>query len=88
MTTNAPIASESEIRAVVLELLAHVAPESDPSTLDPNASIQDQLDIDSIDFLNFIMSVHERTGIDIPERDYTKVATVNDCVRYLAGKSS
>jgi acyl carrier protein len=88
MTTNAPIASESEIRAVVLELLAHVAPESDPTTLDPDASIQDQLDIDSIDFLNFIMSVHERTGIDIPERDYTKVATVNDCVRYLAGKSS
>ena len=87
MTTNAPIASESEIRATVLELLAHVAPESDPSALDPDASIQDQLDIDSIDFLNFIMSVHERTGIDIPERDYTKVATLNDCVRYLAGKS-
>jgi len=87
MTMKAPIASESELRSTVLELLSQVAPDSDPNAIDPDASIQDQLDIDSIDFLNFIMSVHERTGIDIAERDYTKVATVNDCVRYLAGKA-
>ena len=87
MTMQTPIASESEIRAAVLELLLQVAPESDPKAIDPDASIQDQLDIDSIDFLNFIMSVHERTGIDIPERDYTKVATLNDCVRYLAARA-
>ncbi len=88
MTMNAPIASESEIRTIVLELLSQVAPESDPSAIDPDASIQEQLDIDSIDFLNLIMSVHERTGIDIPERDYTKVGTLNDCVRYLTAKAS
>ena len=84
---KAPIASENDIRTTVLELLARVAPEADPKALDPAANLQEQLDIDSIDFLNFIMSVHERTGIDIPERDYTKVATLNDCVRYLAAKA-
>jgi len=85
---KAPIVSETEIRSTVLELLAQVAPETDPSAIDADAGIQDQLDIDSIDFLNFIMSVHEKTGIEIPERDYTKVATLNDCVRYLAAKAS
>ena len=85
---KAPIASENDIRQSVLELLGRVAPEADPQELDPDANLQEQLDIDSIDFLNFIMSVHETTGIDIPERDYTKVATLNDCVRYLAAKAS
>jgi acyl carrier protein len=88
MTMKAPIVGETEIRATVLELLTQVAPETDPSAIDADASIQEQLDIDSIDFLNFIMSVHEKTGIEIPERDYTKVATLNDCVRYLATKAS
>jgi acyl carrier protein len=84
---KAPIASESEIRSTVLELLSHIAPEADPSAIDPDANLQEQLDVDSIDLLNFIMSVHEATGIDIPERDYTKIATLNDCVRYLAAKA-
>jgi len=84
---NATLTTESDLRTAVLELLARVAPESDPSAIDPDGSIQEQLDIDSIDFLNFIMSVHERTGIDVPERDYTKIATINDCVRYLLAKA-
>ncbi len=84
---KAPITSESELRALVIDLLSHVAPEADAATIDPDASLQDQLDIDSIDFLNFIMAVHETTGIDVPERDYAKVATLNDCVRYLAAKA-
>lgn len=84
---TATLTTESDLRAAVLELLAHVAPETDPAGVDPDASIQEQLDIDSIDFLNFIMSVHERTGIDVPERDYTKIATINDCVRYLLAKA-
>ena len=84
---KAPIANESEIRKTVLELLSRIAPEVDPGTIDPDGNMQEQLDVDSIDLLNFIMSVHETTGIDIPERDYTKIATINDCVRYLAAKA-
>ncbi|MEJ2667133.1 MAG: phosphopantetheine-binding protein [Deinococcales bacterium] len=84
---KAPIASESQLRELVIELLSHIAPEVDAGGIDPDKSIQDQLDIDSIDFLNFIMAVHEKTGIDVPERDYTKVGSLNDCVRYLAAKA-
>jgi acyl carrier protein len=43
-----------------------------------------QLDIDSMDFLNVIVAIHEQTGAEIPERDYPKLSTLNDAVRYLA----
>ena len=46
--------------------------------------LRDQLDIDSMDFLNFVIAVNERTGIDIPESDYGALATLNGCVAYLA----
>ena len=60
--------SEQEMQRAVLEVLATVAPEADSNAIDPDESFQDQLDIDSIDFLNFVMGLHQRTGIDVPER--------------------
>ena len=68
---------------LVLEVLSVIAPEADLNDLDPTANLQDELDIDSVDFLNFMMGLYEKTGVDIPERDYTKVATLRDCVAYL-----
>ncbi len=75
--------NRDDIRAHVLTALRSVAPEADPADLDPDEAFQDQLDIDSIDFLNFLMAVHERTGVDIPERDYARVMTLNACVDYV-----
>lgn len=76
--------TEAEIRQQVLLALANIAPEADLSKLDPRGRIRDQLDIDSMDFLNFVIAVHESLGVDIPERDYGQLATLDGCVSYLA----
>lgn len=77
---------EEEIRTVVTSLLSKIAPEADPRTLDPRADIRDALDIDSMDFLRFVVSVHDALHVDIPEADYPKVRTLEGCVGYLGAK--
>lgn len=75
--------TRDEIRALVRSALSEVAPEADLAALDPGARLRDQLDIDSVDFLNFIVGVHARLGVDIPEADYPKLSTLEGCVSYL-----
>jgi acyl carrier protein len=76
--------STDEIKTTVLRSLARIAPEADLDALAPDIEFRDQLDIDSFDFLTFIIGLHEATGIDIPEADYPHLATLNDAVAYLA----
>lgn len=71
------------IRAKVLEMLGNVAPEADPAELQPDISLRDQLDVDSMDLLNFIISLHKEFGVEIPERDYGKLTTIDECVAYV-----
>jgi acyl carrier protein len=75
--------TQDEIRAVILRALSSVAPELDLTSIDPHANLRDQFDLDSVDFQNFIVAIHANTGIDIPERDYSKLATLDQSVRYL-----
>jgi acyl carrier protein len=77
-----------EIRETVYRLLGDIAPEADPRSLDPRVEIRDQLDIDSMDFLGFIIGLHEALGMDIPEVDYGHLATLDGCVAYLAARRS
>jgi len=67
----------------VLATLAQVAPEADLATLEPDADLRLELDLDSMDFLNFVVGIDERTGIEIPERDYPQLGTLQACVDYL-----
>lgn len=76
--------TKEEIRATVLRLLGDIAPEADLTQIDPDVNFRDQLDIDSMDFLNFVMALHERLHVEIPETDYPKVVTLNGCVAYLS----
>lgn len=76
--------TREEIRALVLRALGSVAPELDLSAIDPRAHIRDQYDLDSVDFQNFVVAIHAETGISIPEADYPKLATLDDCVDYLS----
>jgi acyl carrier protein len=73
-----------EIKASVLRLLGNIAPEADLTQLDPNADIREALDVDSMDFLNFAIAVHETLHVEIPEADYPKLATLNSCVEHLS----
>jgi acyl carrier protein len=79
--------SDAEIKAAILDGLAHIAPESDPSELSPNENIRRALDIDSFDFLNFLIGLHEKLGVDIPEADYGKLNTLDEMVAYLAART-
>jgi acyl carrier protein len=73
-----------ELRATVLRCLGEVAPEADPARVKPDVSFRDQLDLDSMDFLNFVIALHQALGVDVPEVDYPKLATLDGCVEYLA----
>jgi acyl carrier protein len=76
--------SRDELRATVLRCLGEIAPEVDPARVKPDVSFRDQLDLDSMDILNFVIALHEALGVDVPEVDYPKLATLDGCVGYLA----
>jgi acyl carrier protein len=78
--------NEADIRAAVLEELGNIAPEIDLRTVAPSADVREALDIDSMDFLNFVTAIHHRLGIDVPETDYPKLVTIDGAVKYLASK--
>lgn len=74
-----------ELRAAVLRVLGRIAPEADLSRLQPDKRLRDQLDLDSMDVLNFVIGLHKELGVEIPETDYPQLTTVAGCVDYLAG---
>lgn len=73
-----------EIREAVLRMLCEIAPEADPSQIRGDVDLRDQLDIDSMDLLNFVISVDKELGVDIPESDYGRFSTLDEFVAYLA----
>jgi len=79
---------EQEIRRGVLALLQRIAPELEPAQLDGGLALRDQVDLDSMDFLNFLISIHEQYRIDIPEADYEKLVSLDDIVAYLRARLS
>lgn len=78
--------SAVDIRAVVQEELGKIAPEMDVGAIDASADLREALDIDSMDFLNFITAIHRRLGVNVPEVDYPKLTTLDGAVAYLAAK--
>ena len=78
--------SDAEIRQKVLGILGGLAPEIDVHTLKPDVRLRDQMDIDSMDFLNFLIGVDAELGVDIPEADYPRLATLNAIYAYLREK--
>ena len=76
--------TRDEIRDGIFRALAQVAPEADVSRIKPNVRLRDQLDIDSMDLLNFVIGVHKEFKIEIPEADYPGLATLEGCIDYIA----
>jgi len=79
--------NEEEIRKRVIKALSGIVPEFDPATLKPTVSLRDQFDVDSMDFLNFLIALHHEFGVDVPEADAGKLGTVDACVDYLNAAS-
>lgn len=72
----------SRLRAV----LAGVAPDLDVSTVAGDADLRNDIGLDSMDFLNFVIGVSKELKVDIPEADYRKVATLEHCARYVGDR--
>lgn len=79
--------TRDELKALVLRHLLKVAPDVSADELDPAVNFRDQFDFDSMDFLNFIISMCKELHIEIPEADYPQLRGLNDCVDYLALKA-
>ncbi|HEU0201851.1 MAG TPA: acyl carrier protein [Burkholderiaceae bacterium] len=79
---NAP-ATPDAIRQAVIESVLRHAPEVDFSTVKPDRSLREQLDLDSFDYLNILIALHAKLGVEIPEADYGRVSTLNALVDYL-----
>jgi acyl carrier protein len=76
----------AEVKAAVFEALTSVAPEVDPSTLREEVPLRSQVDLDSIDWLNFLVRVHEKLHVEIPESDYAELVTLGDIVSYVLAR--
>jgi len=75
-----------DIRPQVLAILKSIAPEFEESDLRPGRPLRDHVDLDSMDWLNFLVALHERLQVDIPESDYAKLVTLEDLVAYLQAR--
>lgn len=76
----------TELRNTVHAILKSIAPEIEPAELDAAAPLRDQIDLDSMDYLNFIVGMHEKLKVEIPETDYQRLVSLDDIVNYLLEK--
>lgn len=80
--------SENEVRQLILDIIHDIAPDEDLSDVKPDVRLRDQLDLDSMDFLDIVMELRKRHQIEVPEDDYMELSTLDGCVTYLHPKFS
>ena len=78
--------TDDDIAKVFIEELTRIAPDIDPASVGPDDHLQQDLEIDSMDFLNLVAALHKRLGVDIPEADYPQIATLSLATAYLSGR--
>ena len=78
--------TREDIKDVILEIIADIDEEADFAKLDADAPLRDQLELDSMDFLDIVMELRKRYKLQIPEEEYPQLATLTSCVTYLEAK--
>ena len=78
--------TQDDIRGAVLSVLTTIAPEVEADDIRDDALLRDQVDLDSMDWLNFLVGIHKRFQVDIPEADYASLRTLDDVVRYVGAR--
>jgi acyl carrier protein len=78
--------TEADIRQAISEALKKIAPEADLQRIRADENLREALDLDSFDFLNFLIALHGKLGAEIPESDYGQLTTLSALVRYLSKK--
>lgn len=75
-----------QISQAIKDIINEILPEGDCSSINPDEQLRKQLELDSMDFLDIVMEIRKRYGVEIPESDYPKLATLNSCIDYLEPK--
>ena len=75
-----------EVRKIILNILADIAPDEDISCIDDNTKLRDQIDLDSMDFLDIVMELRKQHGIDVPEAEYRELESLDSSANYLLPK--
>ncbi len=75
-----------QVKNIVLDIIATVAPDADLSSVRGDLRLRDQLDLDSMDFLDIVMELRKRYKVEVPKDDYVQLATLDSCISYLAPK--
>ena len=78
--------TEAQVRKIVLDIIAEIAPDTDCTNLKDARPLKDQLGLDSMDFLDIVMELRKKHQIDIPEKDYPQLETMQSCIHYLMPK--
>jgi acyl carrier protein len=78
--------TKEECKQIVLDIIEEIAPDEDLSNVKPDVRLRDQLDLDSMDFLDIVMELRKKHGIEVPEEDYTQLASLDSCAEYLTPK--
>ena len=78
--------TKDDIKKLIIEIIADIAPDEDTSNLKPDVRLREQLQLDSMDFLDIVMELRKRHGIEVPESDYMQLATLDSCANYLGPK--
>lgn len=86
--TPGKLMTKDEATALLTATLHEIAPEVDFGAIDPDLPLQEVASIDSVDFLALVTAIHDRRGIEIPVRDYPRLATLNLFVSYLMSATS
>lgn len=78
--------TKDDVKQIVLDIIAEIAPDEDLSDIKPDVRLRDQLDLDSMDFLDIVMELRKQHGIEVPEDDYPQLASLDSCADYLLPK--
>jgi acyl carrier protein len=78
--------TQDEVVLAIKDIIQTVAPDEDASNLDMQTRLREQIDLDSMDFLDIVMELRKLYGVQVPEEDYKELATLEGCVRYLHPK--
>lgn len=78
--------TSEDIRSTLLNCLSDVAPEIADEEIEDDMDLRDELDLDSMDILRWVQGIHKTLGVEIPEEDYGKIATLGEAVDYVAAR--
>ncbi len=78
--------THQKVKEIITDIISNIAPDEDLSNIKPDVPLRDQLELDSMDFLDIVMELRKKHNIEVPEMDYPHLASLDSCAAYLTPK--